>query len=1141
MTWAPSTWPSSLRERYEPLFELGGGGMGVVWAALDRERGEKVAIKTLLPNIHQQQRARRRFLREARAMLRLQHPHVARLLAFEEAEDGAAMILEYVDGETLHTYRGGGLSWTALRQIALQVADALTLAHSVGVIHRDLKPENILVSRDPWGQPLVKLVDFGIAQLREVDARRRAGRLTGGALLGTPAYMAPEQLFSSQEVGAGVDIYAMGVILFELTTGHSPFPARDLAGSLERKLLPPDPAWLDLPGVQAPRELRDIILTCLQIHPLGRYPFASHLYQALSKLPEDADVRLPGPVLPWDHQEDPTLELSLAERPVPEALSVGGYVSGPGGRHLFQEPTLVGREVERRLLRRAVQRTLERRQPDALLLTGAPGIGKSRLLHWLSSVLIFEGAMVPLVLDAAKPTWELGLTECLQEFLLCQPAGTDTQAAWLDALTSVLAPSADLRVRQDLDILVQPLAEGSAERPLQMQRLLALLRLLRAISLRCPLCLIVEGTPAEQGGHLYSLLRWLVTLRALEGAPLLVIATLPTSLSVDDTEGYNPRAPAAPRSIPTASPRGTWARDTAPEGVLTPQGLDDLEQPVHTLDLEPLRDAEMERLLASLGVAVESAPALLGCVQGLPRAAIEWAWVRSPSETTPPGCSLEALLHHTLALRIQRATLPSDRVAEVQELLEVIALGPPRVTPQLLQRVYAAYRPEVTLTRLQRLLWYALGEQLLVELGKDSETLEAPLELPHEGWRRALAARVTQRGDHMALHSAWERALEDPNGPYTWVLHRAQHLHALNEIDNALATRMEYLQTLLKHGRLRELGHRIEETEALLAADERTNVRGLSLRMGALLRAEEWMMTGQLERSQGHLERSLEGGLLEHEERLRAALLLADLALWRGRQREAARAVLTAHQAMQGPVETTLQLCFILARAETSRQVGRVRECAEELEFLEGLCVSPGQATLLARVRAARATTEGLLGRRAEAARLSRSAASLFGEANAELDAQRATLWHAFWSRPPDALGAALEEVDGVMHAMRLHHAVLYEQEASLMAALIVAGEGQHVEADALLRQVERWAVREDAGPFRHASLFLQAECWAHQGAHAEADALVLDQLEGLAQLDTLRPLVEVSLHRHQSLLALRNRERPAWVRAWRGKQGLVR
>jgi predicted Ser/Thr protein kinase len=207
--------PGDVVGAYRILEELGRGGMGVVYLAEDTRLQRKVALKALATPVPADAELRERLAREARAAATISHPSVATVYALEEIDGHLVIVSEYVRGETLRdAIARGALDQGRARKLAMQIAGALVAAHEAGVVHRDLKPENVLLTAG--GE--AKVVDFGIAHV-ETPGDTRLTRT--GIVLGTPAYMAPEQ-FLGGRVDARADIYAFGVLLSEVVTGRHP-------------------------------------------------------------------------------------------------------------------------------------------------------------------------------------------------------------------------------------------------------------------------------------------------------------------------------------------------------------------------------------------------------------------------------------------------------------------------------------------------------------------------------------------------------------------------------------------------------------------------------------------------------------------------------------------------------------------------------------------------------------------------------------------------------------------------------------------------------------------------------------------------------------------------------------------------------
>ena len=269
---------------YEIVAPLGAGGMGEVYRARDLRLGREVALKVLPRPVAEDADRRARFEREARTVASLNHPNIVVLHSVEDEDGVRFLTMELVEGRTLgELVQPGGLSVPRVFELAIPLADALATAHARGVVHRDLKPANVMVTRD--GR--VKVLDFGLAkgsaQVSTVDtsqATRAAQPLTAaGQAVGTAAYMAPEQV-RGEDVDARSDLFAFGILLFELVTGQRPFTGRtaaDVSSSILRDAPPPARTL----RADLPQDLARIIGRCLEKDPERRVQTAKDVRNEL--------------------------------------------------------------------------------------------------------------------------------------------------------------------------------------------------------------------------------------------------------------------------------------------------------------------------------------------------------------------------------------------------------------------------------------------------------------------------------------------------------------------------------------------------------------------------------------------------------------------------------------------------------------------------------------------------------------------------------------------------------------------------------------------------------------------------------------------------------------------------------------------
>ncbi|MBL9100546.1 MAG: serine/threonine protein kinase [Myxococcales bacterium] len=280
---------SVLKDTYHVLRKLGEGGMGAVYLAEHRSIRKKVAVKILGGEYSLRAELSERFLREARAAAVIESPNVIEIHDFGTTPDGAAFfVMEYLQGEDLGhlLHREGALPWPRVRGMLLQICGALQAAHDHGIVHRDMKPENCF--RLERGD-VVKVLDFGIAKVATDEADGGRSLTRTGMIFGTPEYMSPEQAQGAPH-DHRVDIYATGVILFQLVTGQLPFSADNFMGLLNKHMFdaPPRPSSVN-PSAHVPADLEAVILKALQKDPALRFQSMGEFAAAISAVGSGAE------------------------------------------------------------------------------------------------------------------------------------------------------------------------------------------------------------------------------------------------------------------------------------------------------------------------------------------------------------------------------------------------------------------------------------------------------------------------------------------------------------------------------------------------------------------------------------------------------------------------------------------------------------------------------------------------------------------------------------------------------------------------------------------------------------------------------------------------------------------------------------
>jgi serine/threonine-protein kinase len=330
-----------LEGAYQLEGEIGRGGMGVVYLARDLALKRRVAIKVLPPELAFRQEIKQRFMREAQTAARLSHPHIVPIHAVGDEGGLVYFVMGYVDGESLaaRLRRRHALPAEEVRRIMKEAADALGMAHAMGVIHRDIKPDNILLEGT---RRRVMVTDFGIAKAL---SQAGTGTLTGtGIAIGTPHYMSPEQAAGERDIDARSDLYALGVVAYEMATGELPFQAPTVPGILMKHISEVAPdikrARPDLPD-----DLAVCIMRCLAKDPESRWPTAESLVRTL-------ESRTAGPYRPPVATAPRRPSAAMARRSAEEIDAGHGGRRAPAPARRSRAPAVETRPREPEIVRR---------------------------------------------------------------------------------------------------------------------------------------------------------------------------------------------------------------------------------------------------------------------------------------------------------------------------------------------------------------------------------------------------------------------------------------------------------------------------------------------------------------------------------------------------------------------------------------------------------------------------------------------------------------------------------------------------------------------------------------------------------------------------------------------------------------------
>jgi len=421
----------SLSARYELLGELGTGGMGIVYKARDRETGDLVALKLLRPEIAADAEGMARFKHELRVTRRITHKNVCRIHEFNRTEGSAYISMELVEGESLRQIlnRFGSMTPKKGVQIAQQICSGLREAHSQGIVHRDLKPENVMI--DQHGN--VKLMDFGIAR-----SNLGFSSTAAGVVVGTPAYMAPEQV-RGQQVDHRADIYSLGLILYEIFTGTPAFRGKTPVDVVFKQLkdTPTPPRQLE---PTLPLHIELAIVRCLEKEPANRFQSVDELEAALAgKLeehPAAAGAALtPPPVVPTSQRITADAVASPVPTSTPQPIAAPPPDAAPAAKPLAAVPA-------------AAPKATATPQPAAYVPAAKPGstLGTGLVLGGMLVVVLVVGFFA------------------VKYFTGSKPAPTEPQAPAAQAVQQPDAPAAESQAQPASPPASQPSSVGAERR-----------------------------------------------------------------------------------------------------------------------------------------------------------------------------------------------------------------------------------------------------------------------------------------------------------------------------------------------------------------------------------------------------------------------------------------------------------------------------------------------------------------------------------------------------------------------------------------------------------------------------------------------------------------------------------------------------
>jgi serine/threonine protein kinase len=430
---------------------IGVGGMGKVYKGRNLRTESPIAIKTLMPELVEDETLVKRFEVEAKSASNLRHPNTIRIYDFGREGNLLFMVMELLDGQSLERYlsREGVLSPRRVIHVMRQVCSSLTEAHGTGMVHRDLKPDNIFLNRVGGDQDFVKVLDFGVAKLK--DKKFGSQTLTqAGMIFGTPRYMSPEQA-RAHELDARSDIYALGIIMFECLTGHAPFEAPDPISVLIKHVNEPPPAFRDVnPNIQFDDDLERLVLRCMAKDPKER----PGSVQELNAVLEEIDLRLQRGAT----TDRPAVGAATRAMPEPKGPPSTGATHAPdtfdrlgvgrtGASSLGDKSIMLGAELHPH----------DRAKAPVVLIAGVA----VALVSVAVGLFVFIGKSDPVAPKAAEAAGAAPAAPAAPAAAEAKPAGVEAAVAAAQAIVKLRLHESQQRARQSV-VTIGLTAEGAA-------------------------------------------------------------------------------------------------------------------------------------------------------------------------------------------------------------------------------------------------------------------------------------------------------------------------------------------------------------------------------------------------------------------------------------------------------------------------------------------------------------------------------------------------------------------------------------------------------------------------------------------------------------------------------------------------------